>query len=409
MFKPFLLLLIIILNISVLEASYYERGKKYFYNKEYKKAIIYFKEAKDNYSNMDMLIMWAYSEKALGRELYLIAAYERILNLNPNNFDIAMKLNRLYKNRDLEGKVANTIEKFNYNDFENSYRGYISKFLHHDNKKLKKLHSNYYATINSDQAMHVYDQNNSLKVLDYPLKTDTHYNLGANYSYIHDLDNKGLFFKADAKLCVDLKSDSSLISRSLLKIDTEIGKKISEMIFAVPLSYSYNTIKNHYKYDIVKLSPKIIILLDESHIFDFSFIYSKTSFLDQQMNELNSDTYGLTSTMRYMMDHNNLHLGMTYLKTDSLYSKKRYKIFLSNFMPVKDFNINFKANFILDEYKSEISNRRDRILDIATEFYTKPINNTRFLYKINYLSNDTNYKGLNYDKLIFSFGLEFNS
>jgi hypothetical protein len=413
MIKLFLLLLFILLNVGSLHASqYYEEGKRYFYNKKYKKAIEYFKLAKEDYSNLEMQLMWAKSEKALGRELYLIAAYERILNLNPNNFDIAMKLNELYKNSDVQGEVINTIDKFNYNDFENFYRGYISKLLHYGSNDLGKLHSNYYAKVDSDQVLYVYDQNNTLyeqEILEYPLKTKTYYNLGVNHSYIFDLDNKGLFFKADSNIKANLKSDASLLNSHSLKVGAEIGKKISDMIFTMPLSYEFTNINKYYKYNVSQISPKAIILLDESHIFDFSFIYSQLSYEKSNMDVLDNTAYGLNSSMRYMMDSNNLHLGISYIKTDSSYSKESYKLFLSNYMPYENFNINFISSFTMDQYEQSFTNRQDRIIDIALEFYSKPIKQARYLYKIRYLSNDTDAQNLKYDKLIFSFGLEFNS
>ena len=76
----FIILFIILVAFS-LEASNFENGRKAFIEKDYKKAVYFFKKSKKEFLNIEMQYMWAESEETLDRTDYMMAAYERILNL----------------------------------------------------------------------------------------------------------------------------------------------------------------------------------------------------------------------------------------------------------------------------------------------------------------------------------------
>jgi len=430
MFKHFLLLLIIVFAFSSLEASNYEIGKRHFENKDYTEAIYYFKKAKEEYSNIDMQIMWALSEEALGKELYVVTAYERILNLDPNNFSFAMKLNNLYKKRELRSQIINSIDNFNYSDYKNSYKAYISKFLSNDKIDLKKLYSNYYGSINSNNLEYIYIKDNSeyqQELMDSLINSRLYANLSVNYSYIHDIDNNDLFFKADIETFAKYEIDTPGLNSMYSKVTAEIGRKFSNTIVTFPISYKYNEILNYYKYETYSIEPKMIFLIDDSHMFDLSLTYSKTSYPDEDMYVLDSYDYGFCSSMRYMLLNNNFQLGVSYFKTTpsnnslsnypySFIEKDTYEMFLSTIFPIQSLKLNFFINYkVIDytdntkSYNDAYREREDNFIDIGTNFYTTPTKDTKLFYKINFLYNDTNYEPLNYDKLIFSIGLEFNS
>lgn len=226
------ILIVLFLGVNLYGATYYDIGKRYFYKGNYEAAIYFFKKAKSEYSNIEMLTLWAESEEALGRELYLIAAYERILNINPTNLNIAMRLNNLYSTKELKSQIEKTSDNFDFKDFDISKRAYMSNFLFYDTD-LSKLHTKFSASLSSDDVeyIHLLEDSSFKQELFESSQNKAHGALKASFSYIKNLTEDGFFIKGDLDLSAKIYKDlqSKYIASSITSV--ELGKKIQTLSF----------------------------------------------------------------------------------------------------------------------------------------------------------------------------------
>lgn len=418
--------ILLLLSINLYGATYYDIGKRYFYKGNYEAAIYYFKKAKSEYSNIEMLTLWADSEEALGRELYLIAAYERILNINPTNLNIALRLNNLYSTKELKSQIEKTSDNFDFKEFDISQRAYMSNFLFYDTD-LSKLHTKFSTSLSSDDVEYVHileDSTFSQQVLDKP-QNKAHAKLKASLSYIKNLSEDGFFIKADLDLFIKAYKDShnKYIASSISSV--ELGKKSAQTIFSIPLSYEYKEISEYYNYTISSVKPKLKVLINNQHIADFSLIYSSLNQLDRSMQVLNTDTIGFDAGLEYIFPKNNLKFSTSFMRYSAQDSdidthpmafveKDLFKIYTSNKFLFDESNLELSLeynniNYGMNEAFSTEEKRIDNFIDIGATFSFAPSKNVNIFYKVNYLNNNTNYTPLNYDKLICTIGLEFNS
>jgi len=134
----FIILFVTLIPFS-LEASNYDAGIKAYYEKDYKKAIYFFKKSKKDYLNIEMQYMWAKSEESLNRVDYMMAAYERILNLEHRNIATSLKLVDIYKESGQSQEIKKVIFNLDYNDYLPEDRSYLFNLIGANNIKLNQV------------------------------------------------------------------------------------------------------------------------------------------------------------------------------------------------------------------------------------------------------------------------------
>ena len=138
--KLLLIFLIFFLSLNAKEnINYYKKGLIAYKNKQYKKAIEYFKKSISHYSDIKMQILWAKAEEKRGRLLYAIAAYERAYELDPKNYVVALNLIRLYKKNNQYQLAQDIINNFDKRDLTPSQRNALLELLGSKSSSLNKI------------------------------------------------------------------------------------------------------------------------------------------------------------------------------------------------------------------------------------------------------------------------------
>jgi len=424
----FIILFIILVAFS-LEASNFENGRKAFIEKDYKKAVYFFKKSKKEFLNIEMQYMWAESEESLDRTDYMMAAYERILNLEDRNIETTFKLVDIYSLNGQKQEIKKIILNLDSSDYLPKYRSDIINLVGSNYVKLNHLSTRLTTEIgyDSDPNFTLYEENIKEYIQEQKqenLKDSMYAKTAINTSYIYNLDeNKALYSKIDINIMNKGHWNNLFYDLKYIKITPEIGYKISNtaLSFLVYGDYTY-----YLERDLVKtygFVPKISTLIAKKYIFDFDIKYAQRIYIGKNMNMYDSNIYGLSSSLKYIFDRNYIIFDIEYLKNSA-----KYKNIYSNAPSFVDnqtisfyidtmfrLNYNFVTNIsykirlkYFDEYDLTDEKRKDRYYDLRVGISRNLSKVVKIFAKFNYDVNIIPEYVTDYDRLTTSIGLEYN-
>ncbi len=427
--------------------SRFKEGVAAYDNQEYKKAVECFGDSKSDYTDAEMQLYWAKSEEKLHRRNHAIAAYERVVVLEPQNLEATMKLVELYK-LNLEDEHAQEVaSNFDDKDLSPEQRTALAQLLTTNYAKLDKLSAKVATKIGYDSNIASTAGENSLNsfALALSLTPQQRAKLNssqgtmfsqtlASVSYIHDLTHKGGWFaQASADAMLQFNSDASLYNTKYIKGSVALGYKISNTTITLPLYYAHthyldkNLLKNY------GVEPSLSSILSSKYILNIGMKLNEKNYIPSSMKEYDSQGYGINSSLYYLFGSNYVSAKVSYDITSAInesntvyppkyVDKEVVSLFLTSLYRFKNdyllkanyklsysiYNDNYYAKNSLGNYYFKDSKREDTYHNLGLSF-------SKYIYKTlkatadyRYSKNSTDYYLSDYDKHILSVGLEYN-
>jgi len=423
-----------------LSASNYESGKRAYEQKDYKRAVYYFKKSFEEYSNVEMQLMWAKSEKELGRPEYVMSAYERIVSLEPKNLEASLNLVELYKEVGQRQEVKKVISNYDDRDLLPYERSIVSKFLTVEYLKSDKFSAVISSAIAYDREIGVVELDEHTSDLLGPIESVSKDFGGsliskttASASYLRDLTARGdWFYIVDIDTLVRLNLRKSLYNIKSIKLAGAIGYKIQNSMIKVPIGYKFTNYLGKNLLQSYIISPTLSLVVDSKYIIDLS-IKSLTKKYASGMNMYDSSAYSFASSLKYLRGKDYLLFGVEYLTNSAKgksatglaprYVDSKYLGFSfdSAFYMQDGYMLN--ASYVLrlnyfDEKNHSIDNngvvllgdkkRKDNFYNLGLGASKDISDRTKITADYYYSRNITPYYGANYDKIVFTIGLKYN-
>ena len=431
---------------KTLYKSQFEDGKKAYAAKEYQKAIEHFKNSKKEYGNADMQLLWAKSEEKLNRINYAIAAYERVISIEPENLEATMSLIKLYKDNAQDDDASKVAQEFDDKDLTPEQRTVLAQLLSVSHKKLDKLTARiatkmgYDSNIAStaltasldsfaDKMSLSQEQRDALKSAKGTLFSQTL----ASVSYTHDLENVGGWFaKANANVMMQLNSDAHLFDTRYLKALVALGYKINKTTITVPVSISHTHYLDKDLLQNYGISPTLSSVLSSKYIFNFTLKLDQKKYLQDSMSGYDSQSYGLESSLYYIAGKNYISAKLAYSNTDAAHKKtlilppkyidnQVFKLSLAALYRLKHgYTLNASYNLNFTKYDENYYGKKDSVYYLENKqredtnhslgliigkYITKSLKATA---NTKYTRNKTRYYISDYGKYLLSVGLEYN-
>ena len=221
--------------------SYYNEGVAAYKAKDYEGAIEFFKASKGEYTNINMQLLWAKSEEALFKQDMAIAAYERVVMLEPKNLEAAIKLIEFYKKNGQDEEATQVASGFDDKDLSPEQRSALSALLSVSNKKLDKFSGFASVKIGYDSNIASRPDEGSLDAFASNLNLTqiqrdqlasvrgAFYSQAlVSFSYLHDLTHiGGWFIKSDVTGMAQININESFYNTKYIQASVGVGYKIS--------------------------------------------------------------------------------------------------------------------------------------------------------------------------------------
>ena len=423
-----------------LEASSYESGKSAYKEKDYERAVHYFKNSFAEYSNVDMQLLWAKSEKELGRPEYVMSAYERIISLEPKNLEVAFNLVELYKEIGQRQEVKKVILNFDDKDFLPHERSTSSKFLAVEYLKADKLSARITSTLGYDSEIGVielddnaYDLIGPLESISKDFGSSLFSKTTASASYLRDLTDRGdWFIITDVDALVRLDFHESLYNTKSIKAAGTVGYKDGNIMIKIPLEYKFTNYLGKNLLQSYCFSPSVSSILESKYIIDLSIKFL-TKKHPGNLKIYDSSSYALSSSLKYLLGKDYATFGIEYLVNSA--KNKDATLLIPSYVDSKLFNFSFdtvyhmkngymltasymiRVNYFDEKNHSIDSNgmyylsdkqRKDNSYTLGLGASKDISDKTKITADYYYSRNITPYYASNYDKIVFSIGLEYN-
>ncbi len=435
-------------TLQTIDASSYDEGIKAYKSKDYQSAIEFFKASKEEYANVDMQLLWAKSEEALGRTDSAIAAYERVVELEPKNLETTIKLIEFYK-KDGQGEEATQIAKnFDDKDLTPEQRTALSALLSVSYEKLDKfsglvsLKLGYDSNIASTpdaENLDAFASNLSLTKAQRDslsdIKATGYSQLLASFSYLHDLkDVGGWFVKADVTGIAQLNFSESLYNTKYIQVSGAVGYKILNTTITLPLLYDFTAYLDNDLLQNYTIAPTISTLIASNYIFDFSLKASQKRYIPQNMSsDYDADSYGALASLYYIFGGSYVVGKISYDKSEALNENRQ--LFPPKYVDYAVISTSLATkyriiyDYILDaDYKLKIRNydeklylrdsnniyswgndkRKDIYQSIGIGFSKDIFTSAKVTSKYRYSNNSSNCEIADYNKHNISMGIEYS-
>lgn len=426
--------------------SRYKEGVEAYNKQEYKEAIECFMDSRQEYNNAQMQLYWAKSEEKLQRKDYAIAAYERALSLEPQNLEVIMRLVELYKRNNQDEDAVKTVAEFDDRDLTPEQRTVLAKLLSASYVKLDKFSARiatklgYDSNIASTAGDDSLDEFALLLSLTPEQRTDMKSAEGSGFSqtlasvsYTHDLTHKGGWFvKANANAMAQFNFANSLYDTKYIKGSVALGYKLGNSTITLPLYYN----RTHYlKKDLLQnygLTPTLSSILSSRYILNFGLKLNQKNYIPTSMTGYDSQTYGVDSSLYYIMGKNYVSARLSYDTTSAInanttvfppkYIDNRVISLMLSTLYRLDYGYILNANYKLNQtmydeqyygknssgYYFEDSKREDTYHSFGIMLNKYIYDSLKIILDYRYTKNSTRYYTSNYDKHILSIGLEYN-
>ena len=432
---------------SLLLASSYEDGVSAYKAKEYEKAVEFFKASKSEYSNVKMQLLWAKSEEALKRNDSAIAAYERVIALEAENLEAAIKLIELYKKDGQDEEASEIAASFDDRDLTPQQRTALSALLTRSYKDLDKFSGLVSAKVGYDSNIALAPSEESLNAFatslnltpfqrnSLPSVRGAYYTQAlASFSYLHDLtDVGGWFVKTDITGLAQVNFNESLYNTKYLKVSAALGYKISNTTITFPLSYDFTAYLDRDLLQNYTFTPTVSTLLASRYILSFGLKAHQKRYIPKSVSSYDSESYGVLSSLYYFFggsyvvgkisyennsarNENRQIFPPKYIDYDVITSsvatkyrmKNGYIINAEYKVSMKEYDENIYLKDSTNAYIWDNKSRKDIYQKLGLGISKNIFDLTKINAKYRYSNNSTNYEILKYNKHNISIGLEYS-
>ena len=388
------------------QKSTYQQGMEAYKIKNYPLAIEFFKQSKIEYSNVEMQIVWAKSELARkNRKDYAIAAYERVMMLEPDNVKVAKELLNLYTQNGQEEDANELLGKFKQLSPKKSKKERLGKF-----SALVGIKLGYDSNIASRPEY------NSINQFSQKIESAWYAQSLFSLNYFHDLEKKyGWFVKLGTTGMLKINSYSTLYNTKYINLNSAIGYKKSTMTITVPISYSFTSYLDKNLLNNYSISPSISATLQSKYILSFIMKTDIKRYIPQVMKSYNSNSYKGIFSAHYLFQKNYLYSKLFYEKNradDKIKNSDEFSSligmkyrFETGYMLFSDYTFSAK------KYREKVSNSENRREDnnhkIGVKLSKEIFKATTLTLDYTYTKNSSNYNMTDYDKYDTSLGINY--
>ena len=424
-FQLLLMCTLIIIPSLPLEASYYEDGKKAYYEKDYNRAVYYFKKAKSEYSNVEMQLLWADSENELGRVDHAMSANERVISLQPENFEVAHRLVEVYKEYEQREEIERITSSFDDRDLLPQKRSVLAKFLSIDYLKVNKLSTRITAEVGYDNYINLIEP---IEIVRDANDTSLFAKTAVYASYLYSLSDKGgnWFIQTDVNAISKLNCYEPILNIDNAQAVISLGYKIYNIVIDLPVEYIYTSYSGKGLVQSYGINPTVYFILNSKYLVDFSMKSYKKRYKQSSMSIYDSNVNGFSSSLKYLLGRNYALAKIAYTKNNSNNENDsgilpRYidsEIFDLSLSTVYRFNDGFRlsAGYMMklsyfDEklYSLNSTEKREDTLHNVKIGLSKDLSSLlKITSSYQYSRNITSYHFSNYDRIVTSIGLEYN-
>jgi len=388
------------------QKSTYQQGMEAYKTKNYPLAIEFFKQSKTEYSNVEMQIVWAKSELARkNRRDYAIAAYERVMMLEPDNVKVAKELVNIYTQNGQEEDANELLGKFKQLSPKKSKKERLGKF-----SALVGIKLGYDSNIASRPEY------NSINQFSQKIESAWYAQSLFSLNYFHDLEKKyGWFVKLGTTGMLKINSYSTLYNTKYINLNSAIGYKKSTMTITVPISYSFTSYLDKNLLNNYSISPSISATLQSKYILSFIMKTDIKRYIPQVMKSYNSNSYKGIFSVHYLFQKNYLYSKLFYEKNradDKIKNSDEFSSligmkyrFETGYMLFSDYTFSAK------KYREKVSNSENRREDnnhkIGVKLSKEIFKATTLTLDYTYTKNSSNYNMTDYNKYDTSLGINY--
>ena len=373
--------IIIVCTLPLFLNASYIHVRQYANKHQDEKVLKEAKKSFEDYKNPKLHLLWAKSAQRLGKITEAMAAYERVLILDPVNKEATEALQKIYFQTHRTALLNTSAPR----DTKNKFNAKASFALGYDN--------NVNVNAGGDALDGYYGVDLGFRdIASYFLKTT------ANISYLYQFkENNHWFIQTTLDTYYQNNFNAHTYDLRIPTLELALGYSNKNYLFYLPVSYNAIHYLNKNLLNQLDLTPRVRVNLSKDTFWDVAFIYSKRNYIQTIDKTKNATTLGLetalyTSSMntqtkldiswekrnaddtlgdRYV-DANflNLHANMKYNFTPSLYTHIDYLFRYANY---KD-DIGTRetpSNISRDDYVNEIDLKLSYIFNKDMEIYAQ--------------------------------------
>ena len=299
----YLLVILILLHVSIFADDLTALYKNRNYQECYKKAL-----NKTSYSDINTELILGRCAKETDHTNMAIAAFERVLFLEPDNIDAMLELTQIYDELKLEKQkniISNSLNNYQLTPEQRSRLNTLSK---------EEDFSSFEARVILGAG---YDTN--LNILPLEGEADSAYvRFNTAFSFVHELDERGgWFLLSDINYLHQSNESEHFYDIDFISVSAGVGYKFLTSSIKIPLYYKRLF---YLKEDLVhefSLQPKLDISISKDFIYSLGVEVAKREFIADEYYDNNFEMIGGSMSTLWLFG------------ADMIYLKGIYKHFIS--------------------------------------------------------------------------------
>lgn len=294
-----------ILASTCLLAGYLEDFANQNYESAYNEAL---KECEIDCSSEELNLIIAKSAEKTGRTQEAIAAYDRVLIINEDNFEARLSLANIYRENGnpelMKDELKYALDTLNLSDDQ-------KKRLEHMLYDLEPKSKNYNLNLNIGFG---YDSNPKHWHKDYDIKGAFSNIAGANGSYNFNIKNNfdlEIFANVYNKKYFK-KSKDDFPDISIFTIGFKPKYNINNQTFALQTSYDYILFRGKSLLSSINAGFAYEHMLNDFYLYSLEYNYSKGIFSDRDYKESDYNHHSIELANYFVISNNILYLTLAY-------------------------------------------------------------------------------------------------
>lgn len=431
--------------VVTLHAQNRQECKRLYKNKEYEKAKACFKADTSEYGDARMQFFWAKTEEVLGNEDQAISAYERVVELDPKNYEATLKLVRYYTKNGRVEEAKEIVNGFDDRGLTPSQRTALAQLLTPKGKRLERFSAKVYSKMGYDSNIALLGSGHNLDLYAQLLgltpeqreklgkiESSVFSRSGVLLSYTNDLQEKGGWFVKVGINGLIQFNEVSLYNLKYASVEAALGYKFSKATLTLPLSYAYTYYLEKDLLSSYRFKPVLTFLLASNYIFTIDALAEKKAYFSEKLSYYDSETLGSSASLYYIRSGNYLNLRFGYKNVSTVHDQiepipPRYidgDIYYTSFKvfyrpkPLWSFGATYLFNYLKYDdrlYAKEGSDyvllpkrRTDKYHNILLNAGYDLTKRLKLTGEFSYVKNGTDYYIYDYDKNIINIGIEYN-
>ncbi len=278
-----------------LDASYInmqQYAKKGMHHKVLQEA----KKSFSEYQNPKLHLLWAQSAEKLGKTTEAMAAYERVLILDPENKTAQKALQHIYTQTNRENLTLNPENDTKESSF----------------KTKASLKFGYDTNININAGGDLLDGYYGVELgLD---QISTYFSaMTANFLYLyHFRENPNWFLQGTLDLFYQNNFNAHKYDLTIPTANLTLGYLEGDNLFYIPVNYNNIHYLEKNLLNILTIKPRFRTTVIENYLWDIAVLYEKRNYIQTEDKAKDATSYGIESGIYYSFKNTQASLNVKY-------------------------------------------------------------------------------------------------